>query len=162
MESGDPELNRLQNRFMNLATGRVSTSATEAFGMGIFRQGDRISMNKMRQIADAREMALQRARAGYTQPVPRTDIRVQGRTGMATIRAGIHAMRAAGRISDHDGKVAEKLNWVINGGDLSYPQQVSEQYLLDLEREAFLSLCGERKTLERIQGLLNGGKIIRN
>lgn len=162
MENGDPELNRLQNRFMNLATGRVSTSATEAFDMGIFRHGDRISMNKMRQIADAREMALQRARAGYTQPVPRTDIRVQGRSGMATICAGIHAMRVAGRISEHDAKVAEKLNRVINGGDLSYPQLVSEQYLLDLEREAFLSLCGERKTLERIQGLLNGGKIVRN
>jgi 3-hydroxyacyl-CoA dehydrogenase len=81
---------------------------------------------------------------------------------MATFSAGIYAMRAAGRISEHDQKVVEKLNYVINGGDLSYPQLVSEQYLLDLEREAFLSLTGERKTLERIQSLLSGGKVIRN
>jgi 3-hydroxyacyl-CoA dehydrogenase len=81
---------------------------------------------------------------------------------MAGIQAGIHGMELAGRISAHDRKVAEKLSYVINGGDLTSPQDVSEQYLLDLEREAFLSLCGERKTLERMQGLLSGGKIIRN
>jgi 3-hydroxyacyl-CoA dehydrogenase len=81
---------------------------------------------------------------------------------MATFLAGIHAMRAGKRISEHDQKVAEKLSYVLNGGDLSYPQMVSEQYLLDLEREAFLSLTGERKTLERIQSLLTGGKVLRN
>jgi 3-hydroxyacyl-CoA dehydrogenase len=130
--------------------------------MGILRQGDRISMNKRLQIAEAKEFALNLADAGYSQPIPRKDIKVLGRSGMATFQAGIYAMKLAGKISDHDQKVVEKLSYVINGGDLSYPQLVSEQYLLDLEREAFLSLTGERKTLERIQSLLTGGKVIRN
>lgn len=162
LQAGDPEINALQNAFMNIATARVSTSAREIFDMGYMRKGDRISVNKTFQIADAKQMALSMARAGYTQPLQRKDIKVQGRAGMATFSAGIYAMKLAGRISDHDQKVVEKLNYVINGGDLSYPQMVSEQYLLDLEREAFLSLTGERKTLERIQSLLTGGKVIRN
>jgi 3-hydroxyacyl-CoA dehydrogenase len=161
-QAGDPELNRLQNTFMNIATARVSESAMQASEMGILRKGDRISMNKRLQIQDARNLAISLAENGYCMPVKTKDIRVEGKSGMATIQAGIHAMHLAGKISDHDKKVVEKLNFVINGGDLSYPQNVSEQYLLDLEREAFLSLTGERKTLERIQGLLTGGKIIRN
>lgn len=162
LEAGDIELNSLQNAFFNIATAKVSTSAQEAFDLGILEHGDRISINKTYQLADAKRAALELADAGYTQPIPRKDIKVQGRTGMATFSAGIYAMKAAGRISDHDLKVTEKLNYVINGGDLTSPQRVSEQYLLDLEREAFLSLTGERKTLERIQGLLTGGKVIRN
>ncbi len=162
MESGDIELNSLQNAFMTIATAKVSTSAIEGYDMGILRQGDRISMNKRLQIADAKEFALSLAEAGYSQPIQRKDIRVLGRSGMATFQAGIYAMKVAGKISNHDQKVVEKLSYVINGGDLSYPQLVSEQYLLDLEREAFLSLTGERKTLERIQSLLTGGKVIRN
>jgi 3-hydroxyacyl-CoA dehydrogenase len=161
-QAGDPELNRLQNTFMNIATAKVSESAMQAFEMGILRKGDRISMNKRLQIHDAKNLAIALAENGYCQPVRTKDIRVEGKSGMATIQAGIHAMHLAGKISDHDKKVVEKLNFVINGGDLSYPQNVSEQYLLDLEREAFLSLTGERKTLERIQGLLTGGKIVRN
>jgi 3-hydroxyacyl-CoA dehydrogenase len=162
LEAGDPEINALQNAFMNIATAKVSTSGHEIFDMGYLQKGDRISVNKTYQIADAKNLALELARAGYTQPIPRRDIKVQGRAGMATFQAGIYAMKLAGRISDHDQKVVEKLSYVINGGDLSYPQMVSEQYLLDLEREAFLSLTGERKTLERIQSLLTGGKVIRN
>lgn len=162
LEAGDTELNSLQNAFMNIAMAKVSTSAQETFDMGILRSGDRISVNKTYQLADAKRLAVELADAGYSQPIPRKDIKVQGRAGMATFSAGIYAMRAAGRISDHDQKVAEKLNYVINGGDLTSPQKVSEQYLLDLEREAFLSLTGERKTLERIQSLLTGGKVIRN
>ena len=162
LEAGDIELNSLQNAFMTIATAKVSTSAVEGFDLGILRHGDRISMNKKLQIADAKELALNLSDAGYTQPIQRKDIKVLGRSGIATFQAGIYAMKVAGKISDHDQKVVEKLSFVINGGDLSYPQMVSEQYLLDLEREAFLSLTGERKTLERIQSLLTGGKVIRN
>lgn len=162
LEAGDIELNSLQNAFMNIATAKVSTSGYETFDMGILQHGDQISVNKTLQIADAKRLALELADNGYSQPVPRRDIKVQGRAGIATFQAGIYAMKLGGRISDHDEKVVGKLAWVINGGDLSYPQLVSEQYLLDLEREAFLSLTGERKTLERIQSLLTGGKVKRN
>lgn len=162
LQSGDPELNRLQNAFMNIAMAKVSESAHQAFELGFLQKGDRISMNKQRQIADAKALAIAISEAGYVQPLKSRNIKVMGRGGMAGIQAGIHGLELAGRISAHDRKVAEKLNYVINGGDLTSAQEVSEQYLLDLEREAFLSLCGERKTLERMQGLLSGGKIIRN
>jgi 3-hydroxyacyl-CoA dehydrogenase len=162
LQAGDPELNRFQNAFMSMAMAKVSESAHQAFELGYLQKGDRISMNKQSQIGDAKALALSLAENGYCQPVKSRDIRVSGRAGMAGIQAGIHGMELAGRISAHDRKVVEKLNYVMNGGDLSSPQDVHEQYLLDLEREAFLSLCGERKTLERMQSLLSGGKIIRN
>lgn len=161
-QTGDPELNRIQNAFMNMAMAKVSESAHQGFELGYFQHGDRISMNKKRQLKDAKSLAASLAANGYVQPVRARDIKVMGRAGMANLQAGIHAMELAGRISAHDRKVAEKLSFVLNGGDLSYPQMVSEQYLLDLEREAFLSLTGERKTLERMQSLLTGGKILRN
>ena len=161
-QKGDPELNILQNAFMNIATAKVSGSAQEAFEMHYLREGDQVVMNRNRLLAEAKQAALELAEAGYTQPTPRTDIKVQGKAGMALFLAGINQMRMGNYISDHDKKIAEKLAYVICGGDLSYPQEVSEQYLLDLEREAFLSLTGERKTLERIQGLLTGGKPPRN
>ena len=161
IEMGDTELNSLQNAFMNIATAKVSSSAQETFDMGIMQHGDRISVNKNNVISDAKKLVLELVGGGYSKPIPK-NIRVQGRGGIATFQAGIYAMKAAGKISAHDQKVVEKLSFVINGGDLSYPQMVSEQYLLDLEREAFLSLTGERKTLERIQSLLSGGKVIRN
>ena len=162
MENGDIEVNSLQNAFMNIATAKVSTSGTEGFDMGILQQRDKISINKRLQISDAKEFAKNLAQGGYSTPIPKKDIKVLGRTGIATFQAGIYAMKVAGKISEHDQKVVEKLSYVINGGDLSSPQLVSEQYLLDLEREAFLSLTGEKKTLERIQSLLTGGKVIRN
>ncbi len=161
-ETGDVELNSLQNIFMNIATAKVSTSAYEAFDMKFLRRGDNVTLNRSRLIADAKASALELADAGYTQPKQRKDIKVQGRTGIALFKAGIAAMRYGKYISEHDQKIAEKLAYVVCGGDLSYPQPVTEQYLLDLEREAFLSLCAERKTLERIQSLLNGGKVVRN
>ena len=102
------------------------------------------------------------ADAGYTQPKQRTDIKVQGRGGIALFKAGLNGMLLGNYISAHDRKVVEKVAYVLCGGDLSYPQMVSEQYLLDLEREAFLSLCGEQKTLERIQSILTTGKPLRN
>ncbi len=161
-EAGDVELNRLQNIFMNIATAKVSTSAHEAFDLKYLRRGDRITLSRTRLIADAKESVLELANAGYTQPKQRNDIKVQGKTGIALFRSGIYGMQLGKYISEHDAKIADKLAHVISGGDLSYPQTVSEQYLLDLEREAFLSLTGERKTLERIQSLLTGGKPLRN
>ncbi|GAB3564744.1 3-hydroxyacyl-CoA dehydrogenase/enoyl-CoA hydratase family protein [Spirosoma luteolum] len=161
-QSGDPELNILQNIFMNIATAKVSTSAQEAREMNYLRNTDQIVLNRSRLLAEAKQAAIELAENGYTQPKPRTDIKVQGKTGIALFKAGITAMRMGRYISDHDLKIADKLAYVICGGDLSSPQLVSEKYLLDLEREAFLSLSGEKKTLERIQSLLTGGKPLRN
>jgi 3-hydroxyacyl-CoA dehydrogenase len=161
-QAGDPELNILQNAFMNIAQAKVSTSAQEARAMNYLQEKDQIVLNRSRLIAEAKQAAVDLAENGYTQPKPRNDIKVQGKTGIALFLAGITQMRLANYITDHDAKIAGKLAYVINGGDLSYPQLVSEQYLIDLEREAFLSLCGEKKTLERMQGLLNGGKPPRN
>ncbi|MBU1820385.1 MAG: 3-hydroxyacyl-CoA dehydrogenase, partial [Bacteroidetes bacterium] len=161
-QPGDPELNILQNAFMNIAQAKVSTSAEEARSMNYLQEKDQIVLNRSRLIAEAKQAAMELADNGYTQPAPRTDIKVQGKTGIALFMAGVAQMRLANYISAHDEKLANKLAYVICGGDLSYPQTVSEQYLLDLEREAFLSLCGEKKTLERMQGLLTGGKPPRN
>lgn len=162
LEEGDVELNALQNAFMNIATAKVALSAEEARDMKILRQHDRVSVNRDRQIADAKQAAIELAEAGYTQPVQAKNIKVQGRTGMALFMAGVNGMRMGNYISDHDAKIAMKIANVMCGGDLTAPQEVSEQYLLDLEREAFVSLCGEKKTLERIQSILTGGKPLRN
>ena len=162
IQTGDVEYNALQNTFMNIATAKVATSAEEARDLDILRPQDKVSINKDRQIADAKRTVLAMSAAGYTQPTPREDIKVQGKGGMALFLAGVHGMKMGQYISDHDAKIAEKLAYVMCGGDLSYPTEVSEQYLLDLEREAFLSLTGERKTLERIQSILTTGKPLRN
>jgi 3-hydroxyacyl-CoA dehydrogenase len=162
IEEGDVELNTLQSAFMNIATAKVATSWEEAKEMGIIRPQDRVSMNRDRQILDAKEAVLELAIEGYTSPAQARNIKVQGRTGMALFLAGIQGMRMGNYISDHDMKIAQKIANVMCGGDLSYAQEVTEQYLLDLEREAFVSLCGEKKTLERIQSILTGGKPLRN
>lgn len=160
---GGIELPELQKRFMNIATAKVSTSAEEAFDMGIFRKGlDTYSINPDRVIADAKKYAILMADRGYTKPIPRTDIKVLGRTALATLLLGIHSFRLGNFITDHDKKIVEKLAYIMCGGDLSEGSLVSEQYLLDLEREAFLSLIGEKKTLERIQSILTTGKPLRN
>ena len=147
---------------MNIATAKVATSAFEARDMGFLRRGDRISISNARQIKDAKEAVLDLHNAGYTMPVKAKNIRVQGRTGLALVAAGVNGMQMGGYATDHDVKIANKIGWIMCGGDLSYPQEVSEQYLLDLEREAFLALTGEKKTLERIQAILSGGKPLRN
>jgi 3-hydroxyacyl-CoA dehydrogenase len=162
LEAGDVELNTLQNAFMNIATAKVALSAEEARAMGVLRNSDRISVNKDRQLADAKSAVLELVEAGYTMLPQAKNIKVQGRTGMALFMAGVHGMRMGNYISDHDQKIAIKIANVMCGGDLTSPQEVSEQYLLDLEREAFVSLTGERKTLERIQSILTGGKPLRN
>lgn len=159
---GDVELNRLQEAFMNIATAKVSTSAHEALGMQYLRSSDRIVLNRSRLIAEAKKEAIALADAGYVQKQARNDVWVYGKQGLALFKAGIYGMRKANYISDHDALIANKLAYAICGGDLDRPQMVSEQYLLDLEREAFLSLSGETKTLERISSLLGGGKPLRN
>lgn len=162
IEEGDVELNALQNAFMNIATAKVALSAEEARDMKILRPIDRISVNRDRQIADAKETVIELADAGYTMPQQARNIKVQGRAGMALFMAGVNGMKMGRYISEHDAKIAMKIANIMCGGDLTAPQEVSEQYLLDLEREAFVSLCGEKKTLERIQSILTGGKPLRN
>jgi len=131
--------------------------------LGIFRKGtDEVVLNPGRRIAEAKKSVIELFDSGYTMPVARTDIKVLGRSALGALYAGIHAMWRAGYATDHDVVVAKKLAYVMCGGDLSEPTLVPEQYLLDLEREAFLSLCGEKKTLERMQSVLKGGKPVRN
>ena len=152
----------LKRIFETIAMAKVSTSAYEARELGFLSEGDLITMNRERILADAKERALELARAGYKAPVPRTDISAPGENVLATLRLGIHLMRQAEFISDHDVKVATKVAEVICGGNVTPGTPVSEQYILDLEREGFKSLCGEKKTQERIQFTLKTGKPLRN
>ncbi|GAB3581234.1 3-hydroxyacyl-CoA dehydrogenase/enoyl-CoA hydratase family protein [Hymenobacter daeguensis] len=161
-EDGEPEFNLLRNTYMTISTAKVSTSAAEAFDLGFLRRGDEVVLNSNRVIAAAKSAALDLADAGYTQPVQKTNIKVHGKGALAMFKTGVYAMQQGNYISTHDQLIADKLAYVMCGGDLSSPTEVSEQYLLDLEREAFLSLCGERKTLERIQSILTTGKPLRN
>ena len=163
MHEDEPENITLKNRFLSIATAKVATSAHEAFDMGILRKGnDEIVYNQGRRIAEAKRSVLEINESGYITPVQRTDIKVLGRSSLGALYAGINGMWRANYATDHDALVARKLAYVMCGGDLSEPTLVTEQYLLDLEREAFLSLCGEKKTLERIQGVLKTGKPVRN
>jgi 3-hydroxyacyl-CoA dehydrogenase len=148
--------------FETIATAKVSTSAYEARTLGFLSPGDTISMNRERILTDAKERALELAKAGYVAPVPRMDIAAPGENVLATLKLGIHLMRQAEYISDHDVKVATRVAEVICGGNVSPGTPVSEQYILDLEREGFKSLCGEKKTQERIQYTLKTGKPLRN
>lgn len=159
----DVELNVLQEYFLTVAMAKVSTSAYEAYDLGILQHGkDVVVVNKDRQIAEAKKHALIMAEAGYTQPVKRKDVKVLGKQALGMFLVGTDSMEAGHYISEHDKKIANKLAYVMAGGDLSEPTLVTEQYLLDIEREAFLSLCTERKTLERIQYMLTKGKPLRN
>jgi len=159
----DVELNAYREYYLNIGMAKVATSAAEAFNMDIMKHGrDHISMNKDRQIQDAKRKAIMLAEQGYQQPIRRNDIKVLGKQALAMFEVGAFQMVEGRYISAHDKKISTKLAYVMAGGDLSAPTQVSEQYLLDLEREAFLSLCGERKTLERIQHMLKTGKPLRN
>lgn len=159
----DVELNVLQEYFLTIAMAKVSTSAYEAYDTGILQKGkDIVVVNKDRQLAMAKQHAILMAEAGYTKPIRRNDVKVLGKQALGMFLVGTDAMEAGRYISEHDQKIANKLAYVMAGGDLSEASYVSEQYLLDLEREAFLSLAGERKTLERIQHMLKTGKPLRN
>lgn len=161
-EDGDIQLNALKNAFLTIGTAKVSTSGQETFDLGFLRRGDKVSVNKNHQISDAKQMVIELAEAGYTQPVKRKDIKVLGKSGLGMVYAGANTMYSGGYISEYDKFLSEKLGYIMCGGDLSAPTLVSEQYLLDLERETFLSLTGQKKTLERIQHMLNTGKPLRN
>jgi len=163
MHEDEPETITMKNRFFTIAMAKVATSGFEAYDMGILRKGhDEIVLNQGRRIAEAKNAAIELYDQGYVQPVRRKDIKVLGRSALGALYAGINGMWRGHYATDHDVVVAKKLAYVMCGGDLSEQSIVSEQYLLDLEREAFLSLCGERKTLERIQSILKTGKPLRN
>jgi len=162
-QKGDVQLNVLQEHFLTIGMAKVSTSAYEAFDLNLLQKGkDVVVVNKDRQIAVAKQHAMLMANSGYTQPIKRKDVKVLGKQALGMFLVGTDAMQDSNYISEHDMKIANKLAYVMAGGDLSEPTFVNEQYLLDLEREAFLSLCTERKTLERIQHMLTKGKPLRN
>lgn len=162
-QKNDVELNILQEYFLTIGMAKVSTSGYEAFDLGILQKGkDKIIVNKDRQLATAKAYAKLMSCQGYTKPIKRIDIKVLGKQALGMFLVGTDSMQASKYISQHDQKIANKLAYVMAGGDLSEPSMVSEQYLLDIEREAFLSLCTERKTLERIQHMLKTGKPLRN
>ena len=158
----DVKLNRLRDAFINIAMAKVATSAHEAYDMGYYQHGkDMVVVNADRQIATAKRHALQMLQDGYTQPAPQK-VRVLGQQALGMFMVGTDSLEKGKYASEHDRKIANKLGWILAGGDLSEPTDVSEQYLLDLEREVFLSLLGERKTLERIEHTLKTGKPLRN
>jgi 3-hydroxyacyl-CoA dehydrogenase len=163
MHPNEPETITLMNRFITIATAKVSTSALEAYNLGIYRKGrDIVSINQGRRIAEAKSAVIELYDDGYVMPVQRNDIKVLGRSALGALYAGINGMWRGNYATDHDVTVSKKLAYVMCGGDLTEQSLVSEQYLLDLERQTFLSLCGEKKTLERIQAVLKGGKPLRN
>ena len=149
--------------FLNIGMAKVSTSAEEARKLGYLTEKDSVTMNRDRQIADAKQLALDLARLGYRPSQPREDVRVLGQAAFAKMKLGLHLMRRAEYISDHDVVIGTQLAKILSGGgEFTSPQLVSEQYLLDLEREAFVSLCGQKKSVERIQYMLKSGKPLRN
>jgi 3-hydroxyacyl-CoA dehydrogenase len=152
----------VKRAFETIAMAKVATSAEEARAFGFLSVDDSISMNSDRLIADAKQEVLSLAATGYIEAQQRMDVLALGMPALATLKLGIHQMKRGGFISDYDALIGEKLARILTGGDLNHPTKVSEQYLLDLEREAFLSLCGERKTQERIGHMLKSGKPLRN
>tara|TARA_B110000238_G_C16077712_1_gene417938 strand:- start:514 stop:1404 length:891 start_codon:yes stop_codon:yes gene_type:complete len=163
LHEGDIKINTLREKFLTIGQAKVATSAYEAFDLGYLREGvDEVVVSRKLQLKRAKESALQLSRNGYTQPQPRTDITVLGQEGLGIVYVGANAMMSGNYMSEHDQLIAEKLGWVLCGGDLSEETQVSEQYLLNMERRAFLELCGERKTLERLQSIIKTGKVLRN
>jgi 3-hydroxyacyl-CoA dehydrogenase len=155
-------LEAMKRAFETIATGKVATSAHEARAFGFLNDGDRITMNRERVLSDAKARALELVRAGYEPPVPRTDIPAPGEGLLATLKLGVHMMRQGDFITDYEVKLGAKIAEVLCGGNVTPGSPVSEQYILDLEREGFKSLCGEKKTQERIQYTLKTGKTLRN
>jgi 3-hydroxyacyl-CoA dehydrogenase len=162
-QEGGIRLNVLRNRFLTIGQAKVSTSAHEAFALGYLRKGiDEVAVSRDHQLQRAKLAALALADAGYTRPLMRKDIKVLGNEGLGIVYVGANSMESGHYISEHDRIISEKLGWVLCGGDLSEPTEVNEQYLLDLERRAFIELCATRKTMERMQSLVKTGKILRN
>ena len=156
-------LNVLRNRFLTIGQAKVSTSAKEAFELGYLREGvDEIVVSRAHQLTHAKQAALNLASKGYTKPIQRKDIKVLGKEGLGIVYVGANSMKSGNYISEHDQLISQKLGFVLCGGDLSHPTLVDEQYLLDMERKAFLELCTERLTLERLQSIITTGKVLRN
>ncbi len=156
-------LNVLRNRFLTIGQAQVATSAKEAFELGYLREGiDEIIVSRAHQLTRAKEAVLALANKGYTKPIQRKDIKVLGKEGLGIVYVGANTMKSGNFISEHDQLISEKLGFVLCGGDLSTPTEVNEQYLLDMERKAFLELCTQRKTLERLQSIIQSGKVLRN
>ena len=164
IRDGDIRSNAFQNRFLTIGQAKVSTSAQEAFDLGYLRKGiDEVIVSRADQLAYAKNVALQMVEKGYSQPAPRNDIKILGKEALGMVYVGANEFTEAHYMSEHDKLIAEKLGEVIAGGDISQVlTEVSEQYLLDLERQAFMELCMQRKTLERMQSLITKGKILRN
>ena len=155
-------LEAMKKAFEAIATAKVATSAHEARGLGFLSDSDRISMNRERVLSDAKARALELVRGGYEPPVARTDIPAPGENLLAALKIGVHLMRQGDFITDYEVKLGGKIAEVLCGGNVTPGTPVSEQYILDLEREGFKSLCGEKKTQERIQFTLKTGKTLRN
>jgi len=156
-------LNVLRNRFLTVGQAKVGTSAQEAFELGYLRQGtDEWIVSRKHQLSYAKQVALNLAEKGYTKPLQRKDIKVLGNEGLGIVYVGANSMMSGNYISEHDQLISEKLGYVLCGGNLSQPTEVNEQYLLDMERKAFLELCQQRKTLERLQSIITTGKVLRN
>ena len=163
LKSGDIKLNRLRERFLTIGQAKVSTSAYEAFDLGYLREGtDEVVVSRDYQLTRAKAACLELANKGYTAPKRGKNITVVGQEGLGIVYVGAHSMFSGNYMSEHDKVISEKLGYVLCGGDLSENTVVSEQYLLDLEREAFVELCGQKKTLERLESLVKYGKILRN
>lgn len=163
LREGDVRLNVFRDKFLTIGQAKVSTSAYEAFELGYLRKGhDIVVHSRNRQLAEAKAQCLRLADRGYTRPVERTDITVLGKEALGLAYLGADSMKSGNYISEHDALISQKLAYVLAGGTLSMPTQVSERYLLDLERRAFLELCRERKTLERLQSIITSGKVLRN
>ncbi len=163
-EYGDGiRLNVLRNRFLTVGQAKVGTSAEEAFELGYLRKGiDEWIVSRKHQLSYAKQAALNLAEKGYTKPLQRNDIKVLGNEGLGIVYVGANSMKSGNYISEHDQLISEKLGFVLCGGNLSQPTEVNEQYLLDMERKAFLELCQQRKTLERLQSIITTGKVLRN
>ena len=163
LKQGDMRINRFRDNFLTIGQAKVSSSASEAIELGFLRKGiDEVILSRKNQIAYAKEMCLKLHEKGYVQKNMRKDITVLGQEGLGIVYAGANSMKSGNYMSEHDQVISEKLGYVLAGGDLSQLSEVSEKYLLDIERKAFLELCSEKKTLERIQSLLQTGKILRN
>ncbi|HQX36848.1 MAG: enoyl-CoA hydratase/isomerase family protein [Flavobacteriales bacterium] len=163
LKEGDIRINRMRERFLTIGQAKVSTSGEEAFDLGYLRPGqDEVIVSRAHQLAHAKACALDLWSKGYTKPPMRRDIKVLGKEGLGIVYVGANSMQSGNYISEHDALISEKLGYVLCGGDLSEITEVSEQYLLDLERKAFLELCMQKKTLERLQSIITTGKVLRN
>jgi 3-hydroxyacyl-CoA dehydrogenase len=163
LKDGDIRINALRERFLTIGQAQVATSAHEAFDLGYLREGtDEVIVSREYQLTRAKAACLEMANKGYSAPVKEKNIRIMGQEGLGIVYVGSHSMQSGNYISEHDKLISEKLGFVLCGGDISERVEVSEQYLLDLERKAFIELCGEKKTLERLESMVKKGKVLRN